>query len=852
MKKFAGFTIINHRYTLRRACQNIPQGLGKSILFLLLLSFSSLHAQKLKTLLEDGDKAFADNDFFGAAIYYNQAILQDSGNIEIQYKYAEASRLNYDYEIAKHWYSKVYKTDAQGKLFPECAFWLATIQKHLGQYKEAKKLFDKYAKKNKKKKNDYFVKKAIQEVAACDYAVILTASPDKSINIIHLDSSVNSKVSEYAPILIDSTLYFSSLRNANDRDKKNNINYNKIYTAITKNNAKWQSAKELDSLFNRDKIHNANTAFNADFTKVYITRCEQKNSQEFICEMYFSEFKNGHWNALQKLPEEINMAGYTNTQPAVGFLGDEEVLFFASNRPGGEGKMDIWYSKINKDGSYEKPVNVGKKVNSIDDEITPFYCKPCQELFFSSDWHEGLGGFDIFKSDYKNKEFNKPKNLGVPINSSYNDIYFSIGSKKTEAFLSSNRIGSYFEEKETCCNDIYMFKIPGINEPPPKVDSTTIFVTQMKLLVPLTLYFHNDEPDKKTLATTTTKNYKKAYEDYTAMREQYKKEYSKGAKGADIERATDDIDIFFDDSVDAGMHDLERFASLLLKVLKDGEKVTITMKGYCSPLASTDYNINLAKRRISSLRNYFTDYQNSVFVPYVNNTKENEGSIAFINEEIGELKARSNVSDDYYDTKNSVYSPAAAMERKIQIIAISSVSSKQLTQSSATPVKEKETPRELPKQENKQVEQTIKPVVSPVTTENTAITSEKTVPPTAEKEKTQSEQIAIIKQDSDTKKKEEPPKTTTVSTEKTKSTTATTEQESFAVQVSSNTLLTNAESIQSALKLVFTQPIIIVNEGNLYKVRITGFNSREEAKAIYPKLEWLGIKDAFLVAPKKD
>lgn len=662
---------------LKRGAKNNYIIKARFILFLISCTFlfsSSLSSQNLKKLLADGDKAIADNDYFGAAIYYNKAILQDSSDITIQYKYADASRLNYDYAIADHWYSKVFKADAQGRLFPECAFWLASIKKTEGKYKEAKKLFDKYAKKNKKKKNDYFVLKANQEVLACDYAQLLTASSDKSISIIHLDSTVNSKVSEYAPIQMDSILYFSSLRDAKNRDKKHNVNYNKIYTSI-QDSIKFQKANELDTLFNKEGIHNANTSFNADFTKVYITRCEQKNMQDFMCEIYSSDFKNGHWQSLQKLPSEINMKGYTNTQPAIGFLGGQEVLFFASNRPGGEGKLDIWHSKINADGSYEKPINAGKKVNSMEDEITPFYCNPCQELFFSSTWHKGLGGFDIFKSEYKNNELGEPQNLGLPINSNYNDIYFSINSKRTEAFISSNRIGSYFEEKESCCNDIYMFKIPQINEPPKKVDSTQIFVTQMKLLVPLTLYFHNDEPDKKTMAITTTKNYKKTYEDYSVMREQYKKEYSKGAKDKELERAYSDIDNLFDDSVDAGMQDLEKFAQLLLKVLKDSEKVTITMKGYCSPLASTDYNVNLAKRRISSLRNYFMEYQNGVFVKYVDNQNPAEGSITFFNEDIGELKARPNVSDDYYDTKNSVYSSAAALERKIQIIAISTFSS---------------------------------------------------------------------------------------------------------------------------------------------------------------------------------
>lgn len=648
--------------------------IARLILTVLYCSLSGImHAQKLKTLLADGDKAFADNDFFSASIYYNKALLQDSTDINIQYKYAEASRLNFDIDIADRWYAKVYKTDPQGKLYPECVFWLASLKKSKGKYKDAKKLFDKYAKKNKKKKDSYFVKKATQEITSCDYAQLLVSTPNKEVSIIHLDSSVNSKVSEYAPIQFDSVLYFSSLRNKADRDKQHHVNYNKVYTAIQKDN-NWEKAKELDSIVNREGIHNANTAFNKDHTQAFISRCLQKNAQEFDCEIYSSEFKNGHWQTLLKLPETINQKGSTNTQPAVGVVNGEEVLFFSSNRPGGEGRMDIWYSKINEKNGYSLPVNAGKKINTMEDEITPYYHPVSNELYFSSTWHKGLGGFDIFKVVYTNNQPGDAQNLGVPVNTSYNDIYFSINNTGSAAFLSSNRLGSFFEEKESCCNDIYMFKRPAVIAPPEVIDSTKLFVTQMKLLVPLTLYFHNDEPDKKTLATVTSKNYKKTYEDYSALRTTYKSEYSKGAKAGDTERAYNDINTLFEDSVDAGMQDLEKFALLLIKVLNDKEKVVITIKGFCSPLASTDYNINLAKRRISSLRNYFSEYQNGIFLKYIDNKNAGEGTITFEEQEVGELKARAYVSDDYYDTKNSIYSPAAALERKIQIIAVSSLS----------------------------------------------------------------------------------------------------------------------------------------------------------------------------------
>ena len=119
------------------------------------------------------------------------------------------------------------------------------------------------------------------------------------------------------------------------------------------------------------------------------------------------------------------------------------------------------------------------------------------------------------------------------------------------------------------------------------------------------------------------------------------------------------------------MQDLDKFARLMEDVLARGEKVKITMKGYCSPLASTDYNVNLAKRRISSLRNYFTEYKDGMFTKYINTEDSTKNYLKLTDVEIGELP-KSNVSDDVKDVKNSVYSPYAARERKIQIIAVSS------------------------------------------------------------------------------------------------------------------------------------------------------------------------------------
>lgn len=642
------------------------------IICVLVLGTGYVSAQSIKQLLKQGIEANAKKDYSSAAQIYTQLILLDSSRIDYQILVADASRLNYDNEYALHWYQKIYKRD-NGRTYKEVPFYIATLLKNTGKYKEAKKYFDKYYKKNRNNKDknaQRMALKAKQEVEACDYAQILIKNP-VDVKVYHLDSMVNSRVSEYAPFEYDSTLYFSSLRDKSQKDA-NEVGFNKLYTAHKsplKAN-RFLQAKELDSLFNKAGIHNANTSFNSTFTKIFVSRCGALNASQYRCEICVSDFKEGHWTELQKLNTPINLSGYNNTQPCLSLKDEKEVLFFSSDRPGGEGGMDIWFSVMNSDGSFETPINAGKKINTPEDDITPWFVKENNTLYFSSTWHKGLGNFDIFQSVYKNKEFSDPQNLGYPINSSYNDIYYSINSKKDRAYISSNRLGSYFEDKPNCCNDIYSFPITPLSEPPKPIDTTALLINQMKVLVPLTLYFHNDEPEPKTKVVVTKKNYKKTYDDYVVLKSRYLMEYTKGLEGEQKDLAENRVLNFFEDSVDAGMQDLEKFAQLLEQVLLRGEKVKITMKGYCSPLASTDYNVNLAKRRISSLRNYFIEYKNGIFAKYVNNAVESEGRIEFLDEDIGELPV-SKVSDDVKDVKNSVYSPYAAAERKIQIIAVS-------------------------------------------------------------------------------------------------------------------------------------------------------------------------------------
>ncbi len=640
--------------------------------FLLFFIQQQVFSQTLKKLLKQGVIAMNEKDYFSAAQLYNQVILKDSSNLEYQYLYATASRLNFDNDIAYYWYLKVFKID-NGNHYPETIYWLGELLKSKAQYKQAKKYFVKFVAKYKKSRDEKMKKmadKAKLESESCDLAQILIKNP-LPIKIEHLDTNVNSKVSEYAPIEVDSLLYFSSLRDKKDKDKKTDLSFNKIFTS-KRENQKWQRAMEIDSIINKQGVHNANSCFNKDYTEIIFSRCKQKNASDFTCKLYSAKYINGKWATPEMLRAPVNTEGSNTTQPCLAELNKETYLFFSSDRSGGQGGMDIWYCKRTSDETYGEAINAGKLVNSYEEEKTPYFESVTQTLYFSSNHHKGLGGFDVFKSDYKTDAFKAPENAGYPINSPLNDVYYSNNSKKDKAYISSNRVGSYFEEKQSCCNDIYAFAItPLVIDKPDTlvkpVDSAMISINQMKVLVPLTLYFHNDQPDAKTLAITTKKNYKATCEAYLAMREQYLKEFAKDLKDPDKTAAENKVENFFEDSVQAGLNDLERFALLMEDVLKRGETIKITMKGFCSPLASTDYNVNLAKRRISSLQNYFNQYKNAMFVPYVQS-----GKLIYYEENVGELPA-SKQSDNYYDTRNSIYNPGAAAERKIQIIAISEI-----------------------------------------------------------------------------------------------------------------------------------------------------------------------------------
>lgn len=622
-----------------------------------LCSFSQ---SKLNNFMKAADEKYAKGDYFYAVELYQQAMEIDSNSVEVLWKYAETLKAYKDYRKAEYYYRKVYEREEAG-IYPMSLINYGLMQKHNSKYDEAIETFKKAIKKYTKNKKSYEYLKAKRELESCLWAKS-TISDSLKLDFQRLPETVNSKDSEFGHTIHQGKFIFSSLR-ADSVSSAEEV-YSKEYkTRLYQSEIKekeFQPSSRIEDLF-VEKLNTGNGSFSLDGKRFYFSLCEDEN-YNYKCKIMVASYNDGKWSSIDSLGTIINIDGFNTTMPHIGDMDGKEVLFFSSNREGTEGGMDIWYSTITNGNQYSKVKNI-KTINSIDNELSPWWDKNTKTLYFSSSWHDGYGGYDIFRSEFTDA-FSEPKNVGLPLNSAANDIYYFKSSDTS--YVTSNRIGVLYSKNPTCCSDIWA-AIPPIKVEPPTQKET---LAELNKRLPVTLYFHNDCPDPKTRDTITKVNYIEGYREYRDMLEKYQQEYSSGLSGEKADDAKEDIEAFFIEYVDQGVKDLELFRNLLLEELQAGAKINLTIKGFASPLAKTDYNVNLTKRRISSLVNYLMQYENGIFKPYILGTASNGGKVTFTEVPFGEYTANKLTSDNFHDQKNSVYSRAAAIERKIEIQSV--------------------------------------------------------------------------------------------------------------------------------------------------------------------------------------
>ncbi len=394
--------------------------------------------------------------YYNAAQYLEDAYKEKPDKIRIAHMLGDVNRQLRDYVAAEKYYNDVITKDPEAYVNDQ--FYLAQMQKMNGKYEDAKKTFSGYLKAPLGKKDVSFKTLAKVEIEGCDTALALLKTPTK-IKVEKTEGNVNTTIQDFSPKPLKGGRVLFSSQNT---DTAVNITTSKdayhasIFMA-EKSGKVYSGRTMLPSPPNDSKTANNNAILSADEKTMIFTRCFDSVSlgNRISCKLYRSTKKNDlEWNEPEEL-KSLNAEGSTTTEPAWGVdANGKDILYFVSNRKADSG-LDIYYAAVNTDGTFGAVTDAGSSVNTPGDDLTPFFDKKNNTLYFSSDGHPSLGGLDVFKVFGTPGNFGTAVNAGVPINSSADDLYLALDDKAAKGFMVSNRVGTTSPRGATCCDDIW-------------------------------------------------------------------------------------------------------------------------------------------------------------------------------------------------------------------------------------------------------------------------------------------------------------------------------------------------------------------------------------------------------------
>ena len=265
----------------------------------------------------------------------------------------------------------------------------------------------------------------------------------KSYKIYRLDNTINSEFTEYNPVVMadESMMAYTALR-----PSKNKVDdfVENIYLSY-KENGKWSLPKALEI---NSKTNVGTAGLSADGRQMIIFISSGNNTGS----LYTIEKNGEKWSNPSPLGNTIN-SGYLESTASI--TSDGKAIYFASNRRGGEGGMDIYKVEKLASGAWGPAVSLGTSINTAENEDAPFIHPDGKTLFFTSDGKGSMGGKDIFKTEFVDGKWEKPTNMGFPVNTVADDSYFTLTADGTKGFFSSDRPGGLGGQ------DIYAFDMPS-------------------------------------------------------------------------------------------------------------------------------------------------------------------------------------------------------------------------------------------------------------------------------------------------------------------------------------------------------------------------------------------------------
>lgn len=403
------------------------------IVFATLLCSVNSFAQDTKKLLKTADDAFERADYMKAFNLYSEILKTDTANHELIFKSGvclfgmnktDTTSIPYFVLSAPH--------------IPEAHYYLGRAYQLRGWTKKA--IEEYYIYKSLNTEDGIESAEVMNLIRNCETALALENQQENYI-VRNLGSQINSKYPEYVPLIwkMNGSLIFTSRRENSKGGLKDPYGrfYEDIYIA-QQDQESWQNPIPFSEDVN-STTHDACVAFSPDGTELIIYRTDEKQTGG---DLYLSKYDGTKWSAPEKMGPEIN-SDYLEASACFSADGDE--IIFSSNRPGGLGGKDLYRVRKFMNGKYSLPFNLGPAVNTHYDEDAPYIDKRDNALYFSSKGHNSMGEYDIFKSPYNTdtQRWMKAENLGVPINSTNDDIYFMKLDDKETAYFTSRRDGGY-------------------------------------------------------------------------------------------------------------------------------------------------------------------------------------------------------------------------------------------------------------------------------------------------------------------------------------------------------------------------------------------------------------------------
>jgi outer membrane protein OmpA-like peptidoglycan-associated protein len=363
-----------------------------------------------------------------------------------------------------------------------------------------KKLY-KFSIKADKELLEQLLVKAERELINCKNAKELMANPLK-LEVVNLGPTINTEYSEYAPVISadETELIFTStkpIKRKEDKIKPDSINDEDVYLS-NKINGKWTVPVQMSSNINTS-THDASIALSPDGQTLFLYRFDEytENPLNASGNIFTSKLKGTEWTIAERLNDKVNSPDW---EPSASLTENGTTLFFASNRRGGKGGTDLYFSKKLSDGSWDEAINMGDNINTLYNDDCPFIHPDGKTLYFSSKGHNSMGGYDIFisKWDSTKNTWGKPENMGYPISTAGDDLHFAISPNATRIYFASIR------EEGLGNMDIYYANIE--NKESAKVLLMTGIVTDSISAIPVEVVIRTKDKNNKEEISTHKSN----------------------------------------------------------------------------------------------------------------------------------------------------------------------------------------------------------------------------------------------------------------------------------------------------------------------------------------------------------